>query len=207
MAGKRTQSGKALKPKKVKGKPAVKKPVKTKTQVEKQIALKEAKMRLRALKSALKEIKVQVKAERGLGAPDPDALRADISRMQSQVEKVQLDLEQAKALSRKRKDEIDEWKAWYEKLPDEEKSAGLANLNNEIDWRAAELDANGQKINELMMAEIEAMGALETTLQKLAAVEAGAYKLPMEKDPRLKGVLAEIEKATEEVARLSPKKK
>lgn len=210
MAGKSVKKTKStLKPKKVKGKiTKAKSPVKkTKIQIEKQLALKEAKIRLKALKSALKKIKIQVREERKQSRLDPAALKADVTTAKRQFEKVSSEMDQAKALSRKRKDEIDEWKAWYEKLPAEEKLAGLVTLNNEIDWRAAELDVNGQKINELMMSEIEAEGALEMATQKLEAFKAGAYKLPVEKDPRLKGALAEVEKATAEVTKLGPKKK
>jgi predicted nuclease with TOPRIM domain len=209
------KSKSALKPKAAKGKkvavkkqPKAKPPVKkTKSQIEKQLALKEAKTRLKILKSALREIKAQVKAEHEQEPPSLETLQADVSTAQSRLEKVQSELSQAKALSRKRKDEIDEWKGWYAKLPEEEKPAGLVNLNNEINWRAAELDTNGQKINELMLAEIEATGAVEMANQKLAAFEAGVHKLPVEKDPRLKGVLAEVDSAMAEVAKLSPKKK
>ena len=215
MAGTSAKKSKsAPKPKKGKGKVALKKqlkaksPVKkTKAQIEKQLALKEAKMCLKALKSALKEIKVQVKEERKQSRISPASLRADVAAAKRQFAKVSSELKQAKALSRKRKDEIDEWKGWYEKLPADEKPAGLITLNNEINWRAAELDSNGQKINELMMSEIEAEGALEMAAQKLEAFKAGAHKLPIEKDPRLKGALAAVEKATAEVAKLSPKKK
>ena len=207
---KSTPKPKAVKEKKVASKkqPKVKSPLKkTKAQIEKALALKETKMRLKALKYALREIKAQVKAERKGAPPSLGALQADMSMAQGRVEKVQSELSQAKALSRKRKDEIDEWKGWYEKLPEEEKSAGLVTLNNEIKWRATDLDVNGQKINELMLAEIEAMGALEMANQKLAAFRAGVHKLPVEKDPRLKGARAELEEATAEVAKLSPKKK
>jgi len=215
MAGKSVKKSKqALKPKAVKGKvvvkkqPKVKPPVKkTKAQIEKQFALKEAKSRVKILKSALAEIRAQVKMEREQEPPDPASLQTDVSVTQGRLEKVQSELKQAKALSRKRKDEIDEWKGWYEKLPDVEKPAGLVSLQNEINWRAAELDSNGQKINELMMTEIEAMGALEMANQKFAALEAGVHKLPVEKDPRLKGALVELEEAAAAVAKLSPKKK
>ena len=209
------KSKSALKPKAVKGRkvalkkqPKARPPIKkTKAQKEKQLALKEAKTRLKILKSALSEIKAQVKAEREQDPPSLESLQAAVSSAQGRLDKVQSELSQAKALSRKRKDEIDEWKGWYAKLPEQEKPAGLTSLNNEINWRAAELDSNGQKINELMMAEIDAMGILEMANQKLAAFEAGVHKLPIEKDPRLKGVLAEVDKAMAEVAKLSPKKK
>ncbi len=153
------------------------------------------------------EIRAQVKAEREQGVPDVSVLQADVSAAEAELAKVQSELEQAKALSRKRKDEIDEWKGWYEKLPHEEKPAGLVNLQNEINWRAAELDANGQKINELMLSEIEATGMFEMAKQKLMVFEAGVHELPIEKDPRLKGAIAEVEKAVAEVTKLSPKKK
>ena len=215
MAGKSVKKSKqALKPKKAKGKvvakkqPKAKSPIKkTKAQTEKQLALKEAKTRLKILKSALSEIKAQVKAEREQEPPSLESLQADVSVAQGRLEKVQSELSQAKALSRKRKDEIDEWKGWYAKLPEDEKPAGLVSLNNEINWRAAELDSNGQRINELMLAEIDAMGVSEMANQKLAAFEAGVHKLPIEKDPRLKGALAEVESVMAEVAKLSPKKK
>jgi len=208
MAGKSAKTSKALKPKKAGGKSAVKKVVKkTKAQIEKQAALKEARTRVRILKSALKEIREQVQAERDEGLPDLATLQAVASSAKTGLDKVQSELGQAKALSKKRKNEIDEWKKWYEKLPAEEKAAGLANLQNEIHWRAAELDANGQKINTLMMSELEAMGAFEIASQKLAAFESGVQDLPVEKDPRLKKVLAELDKATVQVAKLSPKKK
>jgi hypothetical protein len=209
MAGKSAKKSKAATGKKVvaKKQSKVKSPVKkTKAQIEKQLALKEAKARLKILKSALAEVRAQVQAEREQAPPSLESLQADVSVAQSRLEKVQSELSQAKALSRKRKDEIDEWKGWYAKLPEEEKPAGLVSLNNEINWRAAELDSNGQKINELMLAEIDAMGALEMANQKLAAVQAGVHKLPIEKDPRLKAVLADVEQVTAEVAKLSPKK-
>jgi len=215
MAGKSVKKSKqALKPKAVKGKVVVKKqpkakpPIKkTNAQIEKQLALKDAKARVKILKSVLAEIRIQVKMEREQKPPDVTTLQADVSVAQARLDKVQSELKQAKALSRKRKDEIDEWKGWYEKLPENEKPAGLISLQNEINWRAVELDTNGQKINELTMIEIDAMGTLEVAKQKWAAYEAGVHKLPAEKDPRLKGVLVELEEATTAVAKLSPKKK
>jgi chromosome segregation ATPase len=177
---------------------------KTKAQSRNAAALKEARQRVRGLKSTVVQLRAQIKAERAEGLPEPPVLRADVARAQAQLEKAQAELSQAKALSRKRKDEIDEWKAWYEKLPDAEKPAGLITLQSEINWRAAELDSNGQRINSLMLAELEAMGAFEKANQKLAAVEAGVHKLPVEKDPRLKSALNELNKAVAKTAKLAP---
>lgn len=207
MAGKGAKTKKGRKKVVLKKPPKVKPSVKkTKAQIEKQLALKEARGRARILKSALLQVRAQIKAERAQGVPDISVLRAEVAAAQSRLEQVQSELKQAKALSRKRKNEIDEWKAWYKKLPDAEEPAGLVSLQNEIDWRAAELNANGQTINQLMLSEIEAAGTFELAQQKLAAFEAGVYKLPVEKDPRLKNALAEVEKAVAEVKKLAPKK-
>src|SRR5262245_36316832 len=214
MASKSAKPGQSMRPKSVKKKtplkikPKAKSPFrkKTKAQIQKEAALKEARTRVKLLKSALVEIRAQIQTEHAAGAADPTALQADVARAQSQLEKVQSELSQAKALSRKRKNEIDEWKGWYEGLSDAEKPAGLISLQNEINWRASELDSNGQRINGLMMAEIEVMGALEMANQKLSAVQAGVHTLPIEEDPRLKSALVEFDKAVAVAEALKPKR-
>ena len=196
--------GRAAPKKQLKSKSPVRK--KTKAQLEKQIALKEATARVKMMKSALRDLRSQVGMERERGVPDPEVLKADVARTQSQLAQIQSELSQAKALSRRRKDEIDGWKNWYEKLPAEEKTEGFANLQNEINWRASELDANGQKINTLMLSELEAQGVFEMASQRLAAFEEGVHNLPVEKDPRLKRAQAEHDKAVAAFAALQPKK-
>jgi hypothetical protein len=214
MADKSAKSRSPLKPRGAKKqvvprkKPRVKTPIKqkTKAQIQKEIALQAARTRVKLLKSTLAELRTQISVERTRVVPDPLVLQAEIASARSQLERVQSELGQAKALSTKRKNEIDEWKGWYEKLPDAEKPTGLVSLQNEINWRAAELDSNAQRINGLMLAEIEAMGALEMANQKLAAVEAGVHTLPIEKDPRLKGALREFDKAVAAVEALTSKR-
>jgi len=196
--------GKAAPKKQPKQKPPIRK--QTKAQLEKQIALKEARARVKLMKSALRDLRSQIEMEREVGVPDPEVLKADVARTQSQLSQIQSELSLAKALSRKRKDEIDGWKGWYEKLPAEDKTTGFANLQNEIHWRAAELDANGQKINMLMLTELEAQGVFEMANQRLTAFEAGVHDLPIEKDPRLKRAQAEHDQAVAALAALQPKK-
>jgi hypothetical protein len=173
-------------------------------------ALKEAKEQVKAMHSAVEKIRALIKAEREEGIHDPFVLQAEIDRARLNWEKAQSELSQSKGLSRKRKDEIDEWKAWYEKLSLDEKPAGLERLQSEIKWRAAELDANGRKINDLILAEMESREALEMAKLKLEAFHAGVHKLPLNKDPRLICAMAELDKGTAVVASLEgeqPKQK
>jgi hypothetical protein len=183
---------------------------KDEAEIRNELALKEAKEQVKELHSAVNKIRAQILAERETGVQDPFVLQAQIDSARLNWEKAQSDLILAKGLSRKRKDEIDEWKAWYEKLSNEEKPAGLERLQSEIKWRAAELDANGRKINDLILAEMESRGALEMAKLKLEAFHAGVHKLPLNKDPRLISAMAELDKSAAVVASLEgaqPKQK
>jgi hypothetical protein len=183
---------------------------KDEAEIKNTAALKEAKAQVKAMHSAVDSIRALIIAEREEGIHDPSVLQAEIDQARFDWEKSQLELSQAKGLSRKRKDEIDEWKAWYETLSMEERPAGLERLQNEIKWRAAELDANGRKINDLILAEMELRGALEMAKLKLEAFLAGYHKLPINKDPRLVSAMAELDRGAAVVASLAgaqPKQK
>lgn len=211
MASKGKKNGSKLKPQKndtdaVPKKLPKEKPSenKSKAEIQNKVALKEAKARVKLLKSAADEIRARIKAERAETIHDPSVIQVEIERARINWEKVQSELDQAKGLSQKRKDEIDEWKAWYEKLPTAEKQSGLERLQSEIGWRANELATNGQKINELIPKEFEARGAFEMAKIKMEAFRAGVHQLPEDEDPRLKGVLAEMDKGVAAAAGLEP---
>lgn len=178
---------------------------KARAKPKKKLALIEARTQLKALKSAYKQLQTHLKSERSLGHSDPVAIQADLSSAQVHLEKVQLELRQAKDHSNKRKDEIDEWKVWYDRLPEEHKPAGLVNLQNEIAWRAGELDTNAEKIDRLILEEIHAMGAMEGAKHRLSAHEDGAHKLPIEKDPRMKAIQKRIKTVEARINRLKKK--
>lgn len=177
---------------------------KTEDQIETDVTLDEAKTRVKILRSALVEIRAQIESERAEGTSDRLVLQRQVHRARSKWEKTHSDLNQAKRLSRKRKDEIDQWKAWYEKRPPAEKPAGLERLQKEIKWRADELASNGEKINILIPQEFEARGALEMAKQRLAAFRAGAHKRRIDEDPRLKSLRDELEKTVAAIDRLGP---
>ena len=92
--------------------------------------------------------------------------------------------------AKKLKIEIDEWKLWYERLPENGKPLGALKLKIEVDQRAAEIDSVGKQIDQLRLSERQAWGELEHAKQRLAAFQASVYQLPLKEDPRLKGLQA-----------------
>ena len=208
MANKETKPGFDLKPQKddwkgEPGKPSQEKHAeKEEAKRLKKMALEETKARAKSLKFTADGMREQIMKERAQLIHGPSSIQAEIDQTRLAWEKVQSDLDQVKGLSRKRKDEIDEWKAWYENLSMEEKPSGLERLQKEIGWRADDLSSNGEKINELNLRELEARGAYEMAILKLEAFHAGVHKRPLEEDPRLVGVMAELDKETASVAQL-----
>lgn len=188
-------------------------------QIQDDVALQEAKERVTLLETLLVKLRSQIEAERREGSSDPSILQAQVNHAKMKWDRIQSDLGETKGLSRKRKDEIDGWKAWYENRSNEEKpvqskkqqrEADLDRLQKEIKWRADELASNGEKFNTLIPQEFEARGVYEMASQKLAAFQTGVYKRPIEEDPRLKSLQEELREAVADVEKLErekPKKK
>jgi hypothetical protein len=163
---------------------------KPKDSPEKQAMNAEAKARVKFLSSLLAKMRAQIKAERAEAPPSLADLNTNIGQAQAAVTRIQADIEEGKLRAKKLKIEIDEWKLWYQRLPENGKPLGELKLKIEIDQRAAEIDAVGKQIDQLRLSERQAWGELEHAKQRLAAVEAGVYNLPLKEDPRLKGLQA-----------------
>lgn len=133
-------------------------------------------------------VRAQLTAERAAGPFTRSGLQAEVDQAQAEAERAFHAAEKAKAQARDRKDEIDEWKTWYNSLPEDEKEAGLAKLQSEIKWRAAELEVLTPEISDLLAAQASALGDLELAQQRLSAFEAGVFDRPVEEDPRLVGL-------------------
>jgi hypothetical protein len=114
-----------------------------------------------------------------------------LTQAQREAERAATAAEKAKAQASRRKKEIDEWKAWYNSLPEDEKAVGLVKLQSEIKWRAAELDILTPQISELLAAQAAAVGNLELAQQRLRAFEAGVFERPIDEDPRLHRLAAQ----------------
>jgi len=131
------------------------------------------------------EVRAQLEAERAAGPFTLSGLQVELAQAQSEAERAATAAEKAKAQASRRKKEIDEWKAWYNSLLEDEKAIGLVKLQSEIKWRAAELDILTPQISELLAAQATAVGNLELAQQRLRAFEAGVFERPIDEDPRL----------------------
>jgi chromosome segregation ATPase len=140
---------------------------------------------VRSLEERVAELRAQLEAERAAGPFTLGGLKAELAQAQAEVERASAAAEKAKAQARKRKDEIDAWKAWYNGLAEDEQEVGMAKLQSEIKWRAAELETLTPQISDLLATQAQAVGELQLAQQKLIAFEAGVFDRPIEEDPRL----------------------
>jgi hypothetical protein len=161
-----------------------------------QISVEEAKAEANRLKALLAHIRKEVKAER-VGSPPASAeLHTVIDRTNAEIEAYQRQINAAKALAKKRKREIDEWKQWYQGTGSIDKTVEKARLDVEIDWRGAEINIVEAKIGELETRKWQSRERLELAEQRLAALEAGVYDRPLAEDPRLLDLQAAYQAAT-----------
>jgi multidrug efflux pump subunit AcrA (membrane-fusion protein) len=139
---------------------------------------------VKPLEERLAEVRAQLEAERSAGPFTLSGLQTDVAQAQAEAERAYAAAQRAKAQASKRKDEIDEWKAWYNSRPEDEKEVDMAKLQGEIKWRAAELEVLTPQIRDLLTAQASAAGNLELAQQRLTAFEAGVFEKPIEEDPR-----------------------
>lgn len=97
----------------------------------------------------------------------------------------------AKNHCKKRKREIDEWKLWYSGNEKADKSAELAQLNQEIEWRAADIAAKEAEISALYTELLVAEGEYEQLSLQLDALNALSDSDPVDADPRIQHLLEE----------------
>lgn len=139
---------------------------------------------VKSLGERLAEVRAQLEAERAAGPFTLSGLQAEVAQAQAEAERTYTAAQSAKAQASRRKDEIDEWKAWYNSLPEDEKEVGMVKLQSEIKWRAAELEVLTPQIRDLLAAQATAVGNLELAQQRLTAFEAGVFERSIEEDPR-----------------------
>lgn len=157
--------------------------------------VRDARDEVAALEAAAAEVRKQVRSERRRGP----FVRADLERAVSAAEsrRRQLDVEvdQSKQLARRRKDEIGDWKVWYAQRTGGDSSSDLRTLEQEIAWRAAEIDAHEARIQAILPDQLAADGRLAQAQTCLAAFDAGAFDAPLAQDPRVMAVERAVEAA------------
>ncbi len=156
------------------------------------------------LKRLAADMRKQFEAERAGGPPTRAGLQAALEQAEDDIERLEAETEKAKQQSKKRKREIDEWKAWYNNQAGIDKTAARAKLDSEITWRAAEINALEARIAQLVADDLEAEGRVEQARHQMTALEAGVYDRPIKEDPRLVGVLEELEEAKAAFKKVRP---
>lgn len=156
-------------------------------------ALSTAQHRLRLLKKAEQDLLEKLNAQRTGKRPDPEILNSQLQQAQQELGKIEKAIQKAKAQSKKRKREIDEWKLWYNALGQVDKTLELKQLNSEIAWRADEIAQLERRIMELSQQSLAAESKVEACRVEISALKEGALDLPVAQDPRLMGVRKAIQ--------------
>lgn len=141
----------------------------------------------------------QLRAERRAGIPDSAQLQANVEQAQLQVDAINSEKERLKDAASNRKNEITEWKQWYDALPGLDKTVELEQLNHEVQWRLKEVVQLETDIGKLYGDEFEVSSQLELAKQQLTAFEAGVFERPVDQDPRLIAARKTIEKEEAEL--------
>ena len=160
--------------------------------------IKQPKMGKPKITDPLKTLLKTLKAERENGPPIRSAVTAQLHTIQLELEKVQQESTRLKAHAKRRKTEIDEWKAWYAALLEDKKKEGWPKLKAEIDWRAGDIAASEKVISELELQAISIGSKAQQLKHQLVAIEHGIYNRPVEEDPRYLAFKKHLESGPED---------
>lgn len=136
-------------------------------------------------KRLLSELNVELEAERSNLPDSVDVIQVSIAEAELNLEKVQAKINKEKGKSKQRKQEISEWKRWYEAIAQINKTKEWETLTQEITWRSQIISDCEVKISQLEAKKLMLMGDLEKKRIQLAAFVNGVYELPIDQDPRL----------------------
>lgn len=154
----------------------------------------EAQANVAFLSRVISELRQQLEEERKQLPISQASIETDILKLEKQCEKVQAKIAQKKAKSKSRKQEIDDWKRWYNGIGHIDKTQAREQLALEIDWRAQAIAEYETQISQLGPEELAITGELEKKKMQLEAFLTGVYERPIAEDPRL----TEAETALEE---------
>lgn len=164
----------------------------------------EAEARVEELKRVESELRERLSREREAGAPSAEEAGAAVAKARAEVEAVQGRIDAAKREAAALKAEAEELERKYEETPEAERVAEWPKLVGEKMRRLVEVRVREAAIATLEGQKWTAAGALEEAKHRLAALEAGAYELPLEEDPRLVSLQEEKAAAAAALKSLKP---
>lgn len=173
--------------------------------IEKKI--EEYKEKLGFVNEAVMLVENQVKIERTEIPADSKELEKKIQKATTELEKIQVKINENKQKAKDLKSQITEKKAAFEKSEQEKRPEHWAQLASKIKPMGHKIIACESTISALEMQKHAAEQALEFSLMSLEAYNQGFVDQPIEEDPRLREVLKEknridkyIEKKEQELA-------
>jgi hypothetical protein len=148
--------------------------------------------RVEELQRAESELRELLRREREEGPHTAAEVAGAMAKAQAEVEAFQGRIDAVKGEARALKAEVVELERKYEEVPEAERGAEWPTLVGEKMRRLIEVRVREAHIAALEAQKWAALGTLEAAKQRLAAVEAGADRLPLEKDPRLLSLQEEM---------------
>ena len=148
---------------------------------------------LKMLQKLAKTLKAELKQEYLEGTQAEAKIRQEVAAVSAKIEAITNQVKKQKALSKKRKKEISQWKNWFETLTDLDTSEEQRQLQNEISWRARDIGNAEATIAALYGQRMPLETELEMKKARLSAIENGVYDRPPEQDPRYLALLKQIE--------------
>ena len=137
------------------------------------------------LKQQLVALRSRLELERAEGIPDLAILEGKLTKAHRQADKVETKITKAKQQAKQRKSEIAEWKLWYDGVGKLDKAEEHTKLMAEIRWRSEAIATLESKIIQLESDQLAALTTVEQLEEKIEAVKAGVYELPVDEDPRV----------------------
>ena len=164
--------------------------------------LREYNRKLREINKALTLVRKQVREIHSQGPSFMNALEKRMEESMLVVKGIKKKISAAKAQSKKRKQEIDEWKLWYNGLAHINKTKELKQLNAEIRWRAKDIAAKEKEISKLYKELIIAEGVEEQIKVQIEAVRNFDFKGKIDDEIQVKTLLREKKKLQSRIAKL-----
>lgn len=130
-------------------------------------------------------VRAKLEVERAGSTPTLDALETAAATLRQRAQRLEMQLERAKAQANRRKREIDEWKDWYHHVPEGEQASALDTLMREIERRTAQLESLTAQISEMTVAQAAVRSELDAATHRLDAFKAGVFDRSIDQDPRL----------------------
>lgn len=172
-----------------------------------QLHVSQLQAQLTLLKQQQSILLAEIQTERDEGLPNPADLKASINTLEAQLQLTNKKLEKNKALVKRRKEEIKQWKENFARIEKTDKSQDLIQLQTEIDWRAKEIAEKESEIASTYDIKNTQTGAIENLNIKLIIVEQGYHKQEINQDPRLLALSEEIDELEKTITLATPKQK